>query len=310
MRTMLVVLMALCLVSSLAIAKPAIEKPVMPYDSNSRATEVEPNDTFGTANTLTAGDDMNAGIIPAAEVDWFAITVTAGLEYEFETHPGDIGDTKLYIFDTDGTTQLAYVDDGGVGYYSYLTYTFAADGTYFVEITGYSSSTTGTYILTATEGDPPPPPPANDTCADAEIIPTGAYSIDSSTTSAAGDYSPTLSTCTGYGAAGNDLVYVICLGDGETFDVTMTAGFDDSIYLVLDCEDIDGTCVAGADAYPSGSTFTYTNASGSSLQLYLIVDGYGSTNNGDFNIAGVNGGTCDPVGNESMNWGSVKAMFE
>ncbi len=310
MRTMLVVLMALCLISSFAIAKPALEKPVMPYDSNSRATEVEPNDDYLTANTLTPGDDMNAAIDPAGEVDWFAITVIGGVEYEFETHAGDIGDTKMYLFDTDGATQLAYNDDGGAGYYSYIAYTFPADGTYFVQVLGYSASYFGTYILTATEAEPPPPPPSNLTCADAEIIPFGPFNIDSSTESATADYSPTLSSCTGYSqAAGNDVVYVICLADGETFDVTMTAGFDDSIYLVLDCEDIDGSCVAGEDNYPSGSYFSYTNASGATQQLYLIVDGYGSSNNGEFNIAGTNGGSCDPVGNESMDWGSIKSLY-
>ena len=35
--------------------------------------------------------------------------------------------------------------------------------------------------------------------------------------------------------------------------------------------------VAGNDAYPDGSTFIYTNATGAGQQLYLIVDGYGSS---------------------------------
>ncbi len=84
------------------------------------------------------------------------------------------------------------------------------------------------------------------------------------------------------------MVFTLGLEAGESFEVTMTTdGFDDSIYLITDCADDFGTCVAGADAYPDGSYFTYTAPV--DQQLFLIVDGYGTSSVGEFTITGFNG---------------------
>jgi len=306
MRNLLLIVAVLALAAGAALAKAPLEKPVPVHTPNGRAVEVEPNDDYLTANPLVAGDDMSAAIDVAGDVDYFAFAATAGLTVDFETLAGDAGDTKLYLYDVDGTTELAFNDDGGAGYYSLISYTFGADGTYFLKVTHYSSSGTGTYILTATEAAPPPPPPANDLCDGAIPIGNGAFSIDGDTSAAANDYDPGSGGCTGFQAAGNDVVFTFGLEAGESFEVTMTTdGFDDSIYLVTDCGDPAGSCVAGADSYPDGSTFSYTAPV--DQQLFLIVDGYGSSGNGLFNITGVNGGNV--VGNEDMSFGSLKASY-
>ena len=111
MRTMLVVLFSLCLISGIAIAKPVLEKPDTPYTKDITAVEVEPNDDFTIANPLVSGDAMDAAIDPTGDVDFFAIAVDAGAIFSFETHAGDAGDTKLYLFDVDGVTQLAFSID-------------------------------------------------------------------------------------------------------------------------------------------------------------------------------------------------------
>ena len=54
-------------------------------------------------------------------------------------------------------------------------------------------------------------------------------------------------------------------------------------------------------SFPDGSTFSYTAPV--DQQLFLIVDGYGSSGNGLFNITGVNGGNV--VGNEDMSFDLV-----
>lgn len=284
MRKLILVLAALALVASGAIAKPALEKPVKPYQGAILATEVEPNDDAASANVLTAGDAMDAAIDVAGDWDYFAYTASAGDIVDFETAPGDAGDTKLYLYDVDGTTQIGFDDDGGTGYYSLLNYTFSADGTYYVAVCHYSSTGTGSYILTASAAAPPPPPPANDTCDGAIAIGYGAFSIDTDLTSATNDYSPGSGGCTGYSANGYDVVYSLNMAAGDIFSVTMTAGFDDSIYLITDCADPVTSCVAGDDAYPDGSNFTFTaDAAGT---YYLIVDAYSTTGNGPCNIAG------------------------
>ncbi|MCK4358761.1 MAG: PPC domain-containing protein, partial [Candidatus Cloacimonetes bacterium] len=98
--------------------------------------EVEPNDDWTTANTIT--DSMAAAIDPGGDVDYFSFTATAGYDYTFTTDelPGssnNVGDTKMYLYDTDGTTQLAYDDDGGPGFYSQIVYTIPTAGTYYVK---------------------------------------------------------------------------------------------------------------------------------------------------------------------------------
>lgn len=155
------------------------------------------------------------------------------------------------------------------------------------------------------EGYTPPPPPENDTCDGAIGIAYGVFSIDGSTDFANNDYDPGSGGCTGYTAAGADVVYCITLLEGDSFEVTMDTGglWDDSIYLITDCDDPAGSCVIGDDQYPDGSGFVYTaTASG---DYYLIVDAY--SGGGDFNISGVNGG--GPSSTEYTTWGGIKSLY-
>ena len=72
MRKLLLIVAIAALATGAALAKAPLEKPVQTYVSNSRAAEVEPNDDYLSANTLTAGDDMNAAIDVAGDLDFFA----------------------------------------------------------------------------------------------------------------------------------------------------------------------------------------------------------------------------------------------
>jgi len=299
--------MALCLISSIAVAKPPLEKPLAQYSPNGRAAEAEPNDDYTTANTLTVGDDMNAAIDPAGEVDFFAITVGAGDIVEFETHPGDIGDTKMYLFDTDGTTQLAYNDDVGYpNYYSIINYTFTVAGTYFVEITGYSASYSGTYILTATLDEPPPPPPDNDVCTgaiDLQVQGLSQFDVDLADGGFTNQEPMVYGGCTGYSADGPDAFYKIYLTLGETFTVTEDGACDMAMYLFTDCADPLTSCVAGSDNCCSGAQELITYVAAAEGWYYLGVDAYSSA--GCLVTVTIDA----PVGNEDSAWGAVKSLY-
>ncbi len=182
-----------------------------------------------------------------------------------------------------------------------------APGTYFfaIDVSTIAGGCIEAYTLDIYE---PPTVPANNMCENPEVLPLGPFDLDGSTTSATNNYDSAL--CTGYEAEGHDVVYITCLANGATLEVTMTtAGWDDSLYLVLDCADIAGTCVAGSDEFPDGSNFSYTNTSGEHQQLFLIVDGYGLESFGDFTISGTNEGGCEPVGIEKVGWGAIKSLF-
>ena len=305
MRTMLFVLLSLFLISGIAIAKPALEKPDTPYTKDITAVEVEPNDDYTTANPLVAGDAMEAAIDPTGDVDFFAIAVNAGDIYAFETHAGEAGDTKLYLFDVDGVTQLAFNDDGGEGLYSLINYTFTAAGTYFVEVMHYGSGT-GTYILTATVEDPPPPAPENDICEGAiDLQEQGLPIFDVDL--ADGGYTNVSAMgsggCTGFTANGPDAFYKIYLTQGETFTAMEDGECDMSLYLFTDCADPFASCLVGSDNCCSGAQEMVTYVAEADGWYYLGVDAWSSSG------CLVTITLEAPVNNDDINWGSVKSLF-
>jgi hypothetical protein len=153
------------------------------------------------------------------------------------------------------------------------------------------------------------PRPVNDQCDGAIGIPSGPFEITGSTALALNDYDPyddiNYTSCTDYTAAGADVVYCVDLLVDETLEVTMSTGglWDDSIYLITDCDDPVNSCVIGSDLYPDGSGFVYTATE--SGRYYLIVDAYSGS--GDFTISGWNAG--GPSSTEHSSWGAVKALY-
>jgi len=302
--TLLTMVLTLSLCGIALADKPTLEKPLQPYQPNGRATEVEPNDDVLSANVLTVGDDMNAAIDPAGDIDYFAITVEAGDVVEFETLPGDADDTKMWLYDTDGETELVFNDDGGDGYYSLIQYEFTAAGTYYIVITHYSTSGMGAYILTATEFTPPEPQ-ENDTCDGAiDVASLGELYVELDLCLYTNQYDPGSDGCTGYPATGPEAVYMVTLQPGQTFFASANPvdGFIDlAVYLVTDCADVAGSCVAGDD---SGNPEEISYLSEDGGTYYLMIDTYSSCGSG---LVGV---TFDGVvASEASSFSEIKAMF-
>ena len=110
-------------------------------------SESEPNSDFGTADTMAVGDDFAGEIRTFSDVDYVAFTVAAGDSIQAETvDTGGIVNTELYLYDTDGITQLDYDDNDGSGYFSLISYTFGGAGTYYLAVHP-GGSFTGTYSL-------------------------------------------------------------------------------------------------------------------------------------------------------------------
>ncbi|MDP2234660.1 MAG: hypothetical protein Q8K89_13565, partial [Actinomycetota bacterium] len=113
--------------------------------------EVEPNGTPAEANLVVAdGSIVEAAINPASEGDYFKYDLVADTTYVIETGPSttDLGtnyDVVMYLYDTDGTTELAYDDDGGVANFCYTEFTPTVSGTYYSQVRGWSSGSTGLY---------------------------------------------------------------------------------------------------------------------------------------------------------------------
>lgn len=87
--------------------------------------------------------------------------------------------------------------------------------------------------------------------------------------------------CTGFQAAGEELVYSLTVPDGETIVITQTpvgeSEQDSALYILTACNDLNGaTCLAGADETYGGEaeTLTWTNETGEALMIYIVADAF------------------------------------
>jgi subtilisin family serine protease len=149
--------------------------PLEPNDSLAQATVVTP--VAGAARfDAVIGD----GAYGSGDVDLFSVSLAAGQQLTADIATGTAGsslDSYLRVFDATGR-ELASNDDFGGAVDSYLTYTAAAAGTFFVGVSGYGNSaylpatagtgragSTGMYRLDLGFSTVAPPPPAPDPAA-------------------------------------------------------------------------------------------------------------------------------------------------
>lgn len=117
-----------------------------PQPSPVSADIYENDDTYTTASGY-AGIQSHT-FHATTDTDWVKFTVpgadvTNNVPYRIETSNLGWGmDTVLYLYDTDGSTQLAYNDDGGAGLASRIDWTPPAEGTYYIKAGPYSSNST------------------------------------------------------------------------------------------------------------------------------------------------------------------------
>ncbi len=144
--------------------------------------------------------------------------------------------------------------------------------TYYLEIDGHTGANVPYLVVTDT------PPPANDTCAGAIVIPgtPGSSSYTGDITLATNDYDCTAACVGGLDHAGKDVTYIITLPGHCEVCVTLNQSvmtWNGGVYMVTDCADVNGTCVAGASGWLAGGedeVFCYSQTS--TQTYYIIVD--------------------------------------
>ncbi|MGC4116555.1 MAG: PPC domain-containing protein [Myxococcales bacterium] len=125
-------------------------------------TEVEPNDTFATANDFV--DPFVGTINPVGDEDWIKIVVAVGGKVSIEVTDrgtdacanGDL-DSNLEVYDSTGTNMLDENDDidmWGGNFCSRVTLSGLAAGTYYarVQASSYANPKVFAYGLAVTEG--------------------------------------------------------------------------------------------------------------------------------------------------------------
>jgi hypothetical protein len=143
--------------------------------------------------------------------------------------------------------------------------------THYVIVDAFSASASGQHDLTVAHY-------TGDTCATASPLGFDGAAEWLTTQGKANDYSPNSGGCTGYAASGPDRAYEIVMFSGEQLHASLTSnGWDASLYLVSNCADVSGSCLAGSDRGVSvvEEIAPVFQQSGS---YFVIVDGFGSAN--------------------------------
>ncbi|MFM9903957.1 MAG: pre-peptidase C-terminal domain-containing protein [Pyrinomonadaceae bacterium] len=161
--------------------------PLAPAVGTDLGSEIEPNNTFATATTLTGSDvKIRGDVYPNADEDWYKFTAAAGnrVYAAVMTSYSSSGstDSQLRIFGSDGTTQLEFdEDDGSLGGLSSSiagAVMPAGTGTYYIQVKHpLATSQLRPYelYLKVQSGSPTPEVEGNDTQATANPLPPSGW---------------------------------------------------------------------------------------------------------------------------------------
>jgi hypothetical protein len=206
-------------------------------------------------------------------------------------------------------TECIAVRTGSSGNKSITNLTLPA-GSYFIMVdTWPSPNCIPDFDLTIEFDDPPPPPPVNDDCAGAiDLRDQGLTEFEIDLCLYQHFYSPGPSgnDCTGYPATGPEAVYKIYLQEGEPFSacITPSAGFIDLVlYMVTDCADPEGSCVAGDD---SGNPECIEFEAPVEGWYYMMVDTYTTCGAG---LTTVTVEYEEVVATTHKSWSNIKSLY-
>jgi hypothetical protein len=214
------------------------------------------------------------------------------------TNCSDISGTCVAGSDVLGPEAVSFVAGGGTDYYIIVDgYTEFDQGPFTLYVHGIvevsPADTCGGEVPVICDSD--------------EIV-----AVSGTVAGASADYDPGLFSCTEVAQDGPDVVYAVSLGEGGILMAALVPdeAFDASMYLVTDCSDVPGTCVAGSDGFFEGEaeSIMYTSQLGG--LYYLIVDGVSGFGNvpGPFVLA-IDGDCVPPSAVAPASWGSIKGMF-
>jgi hypothetical protein len=115
-------------------------------------------DDAATATAITTDGTLYDGELEVgSDKDYFSFNATAGFEYILETSQLGVNcDTEIRLFNTDGTTQIDYDDDGGVGLASRIDWVAMATDTFYVSVEPLGPTSIGTYKFSVRVDQPQP----------------------------------------------------------------------------------------------------------------------------------------------------------
>ncbi len=216
----------------------------------------------------------------------YQITLAAGDVVEVLAEFDAAVDGSVYAVTNCGNLSscVAGADAALTGEPELLRFVAQTAGPHYVIVDAYDANESGPHDLTVAQY-------TAETCADAAPLLIGTESY--TTQGKVNDYSPNSGGCTGYAASGPDRVYEILMFAGEQLRVQATSsGFDSSLYLVSNCADINGSCIAGSDS-SVGGVEEIAPVFQQSAVYRVIVDGFnGASGTGNLTAEIHGGDTC------------------
>ena len=104
-------------------------------------------------HVIADGNPIRGEITADASSAWFALDAEAGKTYQLDVDLVTLSDSEMKLLDVDEEKTLAENDDddraaSSIDRSSFIEWTCATPGTYFVEVTGFHGQQTGTFELT------------------------------------------------------------------------------------------------------------------------------------------------------------------
>ena len=125
-----------------------------------------------TRARIRLGQTVEGVLDYTGDRDWHRIRLTEGTTYRFALNSAGaepLSDPYLRIYDPRGV-EVSVDDDGGGDLNAMLEYTAPATGNYYIEAAAYADASSGTYTLSAHEGDIP-----SDASTDMRLSANGDY---------------------------------------------------------------------------------------------------------------------------------------
>ncbi|WP_284126125.1 M10 family metallopeptidase C-terminal domain-containing protein [Parerythrobacter aestuarii] len=244
-------------------------KEFQPGNGATAAEDTIPGSTATTA-TLSPGSFQTSAIDTSGDSDWFSITLQAGETYTFTVYlpAGGLPDSILTLRDSTGA-QITTNDDANTAaglYYSEIIFTAPTSGTYYLDVTGYSTAT-GQYFLSSSR---PVADNYGDDAGSAGTLTIGGPVI-SSTLDETGDHD----------------WFAVTLEAGETYEFTTFAtGATGDADTTLTLRDSSG----GVLAYNDDSSGTYSRIrfqATTSGTYYIDLGGWADSEAGAYQLQAV-----------------------
>jgi hypothetical protein len=136
-------------------------RATVPMTAVATVPESESNDDYTIADEVNLGDEATGAIDPAGDWDWFVFSATAGQYIEIDVDAEEVGsslDSYMYLYASDGVTELAENDDWGDWYDSHIRYGIPTTGNYYIALREFSDPDVGgpDYTYTVTFNALPP----------------------------------------------------------------------------------------------------------------------------------------------------------